>query len=78
MLEYDCLVGVKGQEFLSWVKVKMMAMWEFYVMSIGEAGQAILVELQLLLAVMVVNACDVYEDMDLLRALNASVKRSLR
>ncbi len=76
MLEYDCLVGVKGQEFLSWVKVKMMAMWELYVMIIGEAGLAILI-MQLLLVAMVINAREVYVNMDSLKPLNESEKRSL-
>ncbi len=75
-LEHNCLVGGKGQEFSSGVKVKMMAKWVFHSVGIDLVGQASPKERELFHATMVANTHGVYDNMDLRRALNSSGKRA--
>ncbi len=78
VLGQNCLVGVKGQELSSWVKVKMKAMWVFQSAGIDLVGQAIPQELRWMFAAMVTIAYCVNEDMNLLTDLNTMVNRAPR
>ncbi len=75
-LEHNCLVGGKGQEFSSGVKVKMMAKWVFHSLGINLVGQASPKERELFHATTLTDTHGVYDHMDLRRAINASGRQA--